>query len=105
VTPAGALVLRLPAVARRDKSESNPILTWPMLALGLDCFRVTQFRLASQRFITIPDRQQKILQSGKPVAAKITAALELSELSTIRLDKNPDNSILLANSMINAIND
>src|SRR5215475_9731892 len=25
------------AVARRDKSEFNPILTWLMLALGLDC--------------------------------------------------------------------
>jgi hypothetical protein len=28
---------RILALARRDKSESNPILTWPMLALGLDC--------------------------------------------------------------------
>jgi hypothetical protein len=25
------------AVARRDKSKSNSILIWPMLALGLDC--------------------------------------------------------------------
>jgi len=30
---------RLPAVARRYKRESDPILTWPMLALGLDCAR------------------------------------------------------------------
>src|SRR5262245_11619013 len=29
----------LPAVARRDKRESDPILTWPTLALGLDCAR------------------------------------------------------------------
>ena len=26
----------LPAVAWRDKIESNPILAWPMLALGLN---------------------------------------------------------------------
>jgi hypothetical protein len=31
-----APLLRIPAVARRDKSESNLIQTWPMLALGLD---------------------------------------------------------------------
>jgi hypothetical protein len=30
------VIVRLLAVARRDKSEPNPILTWPMLALGLD---------------------------------------------------------------------
>ena len=30
-------IFSLPAVARRDKSESNPLLTWPMLAPGLDC--------------------------------------------------------------------
>ena len=28
--------VRIPAAAQRDKSESNLILTWPMLALGLD---------------------------------------------------------------------
>jgi hypothetical protein len=34
-----ARLYRLPAVARRDKSESNPVLTWPMLAFGLACAR------------------------------------------------------------------
>jgi len=30
-------------VARRDKSEFNPILTWPMLALGPDCPTTASF--------------------------------------------------------------
>src|SRR5215467_580270 len=45
-----------------------------MLAFGLDCARATQVRLACQRLMAIPDRQQKLLQSGKPVAAEITAS-------------------------------
>src|SRR5262245_15355465 len=36
ITTVRRVVIRIPAAAQRDKSESNLILTWPMLALGLD---------------------------------------------------------------------
>ncbi|HEY8460152.1 MAG TPA: hypothetical protein VIM99_07210, partial [Blastocatellia bacterium] len=60
------------------------------LTFGLDCARAMRIRFDRQRFMTMPDRQQKILRSGKPLAAEITASRQNFRAFVMVIPQVPD---------------